>query len=228
MKTITLLFILLVTKVNYAQDSLKNNSNYFHVTIGLSENVPFTEKFNEVDGNENGASYSSFQSTNYITMGYFATVGYGIGLNDKLTLVTDLSYYSFQEKKQQIGQSTCHACEIPVADFNGINTINKKYTNVGGSLSLSLKLKKVLIDNGIGLTYLLKEQTTFNSFNFNNNSNRTSDLRNKDFNFNCFTSHKIGYELIKNKFNIYLGGYLNYNKYLTKSINPHISFQFKI
>lgn len=219
--------ILLVNQI-YAQDSIKPKNSFFHITLGVSVNVPFDAQYKETQGVKYQTSYySSFEKTNQITVGYFATIGYSAALTKKLNLVSDVSYFNFQEKQQVIGE--WYGGESPPYEFSGVYVSTKKHHAIGTSLTLALKLKKILIDNGIGLSYIVKQQTFGYSHNFlNDEYSNINYIRSSSNNFVAFSIHKIGTEVIKNRLNLYLGAIIQYNSTLTKGISPNISLQIKI
>lgn len=219
--------ILLVNQI-YAQDPVKSKNSFFHITVGVSANVPFDAHYRETQGIKYQTSYySSFEKTNQITAGYFATIGYSAALSKKVNLVSDVSYFNFQEKQQAVGE--WYGGDSPPYGFSGVYMSTKKYHTIGTSLTLSLKIKKILIDNGIGLSYIVKQQTSVYSHNFLNDEYSTINyIRSSSDNFVAFSTHKIGTELIKNRLNIYLGTIIKYNNTLTKGISPTISLQIKI
>ncbi len=222
-----LLSILLVNHI-YAQDLVKPKNSFFHITMGVSANVPFDAHYRETQGIKYQTSYySSFEITNHVTAGYFATIGYSAALTKKVNLISDISYFNLQEKQQAIGE--WYGGDSPPYGFSGVYMSTKKYHTIGTSLTLSLKIKKILIDNGIGLSYIVKQQTSVYSHNSLNDEYSTINyIRSSSDNFVAFSSHKLGIELIKNRLNFYLGAIINYNQSLIKGINPNTCLQIKL
>ena len=227
MKRISVVIIVCcISQFCFAQDSLKKKSNFFYLNIGISENVPFTKRYSETQGSKNNGYYSSFSNARFIAFGYYATIGYGIPLNNKLCLMSDISYFNLKEKQQKNGQYS--GADFPPYGFFGYHDIEKTFHNIGISVLASVKTKKILFDNGIGLSYLVKQNSTDYSYDFISESSTIYNNNRKDYYFNVFSIHKVGFDIVQNKISFYLGVNMNYNNYLIRSINPHISIQFKI
>lgn len=91
-----------------------------------------------------------------------------------------------------------------------------------------------MIDNTLGLSYIVKSQKTISSkSNFNGESSKMEysySIKTPLFSNNLipYSTHKIGYELIKNRLNYFIGASLNYDKIFIKGIHPSTSLQIKI
>lgn len=137
MKNIVFIFLLFVSINLLAQDSVKKKNTFFHVTVGASEFVPFIAESKEISGSKDGDMYSNYDIYNNITFGYNLSAGLGISLNERLILVSDISYFNVQESQNKIGESYCAVCYFPI-QFNGIQSIKNSYHNIGTQFSLSL------------------------------------------------------------------------------------------
>ena len=209
-----------------AQDTLKKKNTFFHITVGASEFIPFKESYKEIMGTKPGNFYSNFDVTNRITFGYITSVGFGVSLNKKVALITDFSYFFFREKVTSVGESYG---DFPPYCFSGELIQNRKYHTLGRSLSMSIKFDRILFDNGIGFSYLVKSYQSNSSHNILNDTysayNESKTSNNK---FTAYSINKLGIEVIKNRVNFYLGAILNYNQTFIKGIHPNTSLQIKI
>lgn len=226
MKNLITVFVSFICINLIAQDTLKKKNTFFHITFGASEFIPFKESYKEVMGTKPGNFYSNFHVTNRITFGYITSVGFGISLNKNLALISDFSYLFFQEKVTSVGNSYG---DFPPYDFSGELIQNRKYHTLGTSLSMSIKFDKILFDNGIGFSYLVKSFQTNSSHNFLNDTySNYNQSKMSNNNFTAYSIHKLGIEVVKNRVNFYLGAMLNYNQSFIKGIHPNTSLQIKI
>jgi hypothetical protein len=211
----------------FSQDTTERKTiRPLYIEIGASENIPFQQDFNEVK-NANPNAYYSYKSHNYLTFGYFASIGYEMPLHKKIFLIPNLSYYYLQEKKERFGDAFCSICDSPV-DFSGFEITEKAFSSIALASSISIKLKHITFDNGIGVWYILKETSTFYSKNLKNNFENNYQSSTKDVFTGVYSYHKVGIELIKNRLDLFIGAYLFYDKSLTSGFNPNLSLKFKI
>ncbi len=232
-KKIVFLSLLFIAANFYCQDSIKKKAHNFIIEAGISENVPFKTNYNETKGNRT-SFYSSYQYYNYITLGFYSTIGYQIKLNNNLFITPNLSYYFIHEKQAQVGESSCPACDIYIyiSDFKGTITNDKKSHLLAFSTSLSYQLKKLRFEIGIGVTDYIIYKNKTNYYTYNNTSETSSTFVNNHspINIKFYSQHKLGYELLKNRLDVFLGSYIFFNraKTFTPAINPTLSFRFKL
>lgn len=233
-KKIVFLTLLFVVHNSYCQDSIKKKSPHFLIEIGISENVPFKSSYNETYGTKGSLGYySSYQYHNYLTAGYFASFGYQIKLNRSLFILPILSYYFMQEKYIKIGETQCPTCDLIYSPgMNGLLISQNKFHSVTLSSSILYQFKKLRLENGVGVSDIIFQRikNTSNSLS-PNYIEATTDISYKNLIYlKTFTYHKIGYELVKNRLDLYLGAYIYINRYktFTPAINPTLSLRFKL
>ncbi len=233
-KKIVFLTLLFVVHNSYCQDSIKKKSPHFLIEIGASENVPFKSSYTEIYGTKGGQNYySSYRYYNYVTVGYFASFGYQIKLNRSLFIIPILSYYFMQEKSVRIGEVNCPTCELNyIQGMNGLLNSQKQFQSISLTASILYQLKKLRLENGVGVSNIIFQRikNTSNSLS-PNYIEATTDISYKNLIYlKTFTYHKIGYELVKNRLDLYLGAYIYINRYktFTPAINPTLSLRFKL
>lgn len=231
MKNTLVLILLFSLGKFYCQDSTQKRLSHFQVQVGLSESIPFHASYNETYGQKNSSIYSSFRVDNQNTFGYFAAVEYAIALNKNLAIVPAVSYYFSQEKTIKTGESQCGGCNIPIEPFAGVRITENKFHTLAISAALEYRINKFIFSSGVGVNSAFMHETKNYTKNYLNGKETSYTATYNSINGieRLFSYHQLGVEVIKHRLDLCAGVYLvKKSEYLSRSVNPTLSFKFKL
>ena len=227
MKKILLPLSLLCVNYFYAQEFVEPKTKRFNIEIGLFNNMPFKNSYEEVSGSMSNC-FMDYKINKFQTIGFCSSFGYQFKLTKKLSIIPNINYQHLQLKTQRVGYTAGTLCDPVIAGLT-ISEDIRKYNLFGVSTAFNYNLRNINIENGAGVFCLSHNNDNYVIYNFYNRS----DFYDSSSNYNSFilfpfSYHKLGFELIQNIMYLYVGANINYSKKLTQSIAPSISLKLKL
>ncbi len=218
--------IIFLSKFILAQDVIlvnKSKSRLF-IELGGMYNIPFKANYIVNEGSMS-TCYHDYTVREFQTPAFNFNIGYNFIIRDRFYFQPNLNYNYMILKQERMGYTTGMLC-LPVIAGKTYSSSKGKLHLLGISLNGGVKLKKVIIENGIGL-YLWQYANNYNYiFNIQNkNINEKFENTTQEQVLFLFSAHKLGYSIKNKKLSFLIGIQINYSSALTKSIAPTLTLR---
>lgn len=228
------LFLLLNVRVLLvcSQDSL-TVKRYFELEVGFTETIPDIKSEKSTSGPGTGVSNYDFQVKNFTTSGFNIGLEGLVSKRRNLDLLVKMHYDHFSYYEEKVGREECYTCYFQV-NFNGKMTERTSFNILGISPTIRYNVGKTIFENSLGVSNVLTQHTENFQHDVISNSESTVKSDTKHVFFFLRSSHRIGYELIRNRMFLLTGLNLFYDLKELKNFkritnyNPEMSIKFKI
>jgi hypothetical protein len=219
-----LFIILLFVSLNILAQESANNRR-FEVELGLTSNIHQPGHEIEYWESNHGNSVSLY-SERRPTLGYSITAGYKLKISETSFLIPKLSFSNLKENTHAY-EKTVMEWDFGSYYFNGVKITKKERYYASIAFTFEKVIKRIKIENGLGLSYRLGQKNEYYSYDFSTNR-ETNTTDNKSTSNGIqdspllipYSMHKIGVQIIEHRLDWYIGINLLYNKDLLKTYNP--------